>query len=169
MNRILLHLLVLVIPQTIFSQNVFEVAKFGTVQQARDILIKNERSFMAVDDRGFSPLILATYSGNDVVADFIIRYSDIDYVSPMGTALMAAVVKGNLELVRKLLHSNANPNLTDTNGVTALMFATQFKHRPIIDLLLSKNADKTIVDKNGRTAFEIATSTADDVIINLLK
>ena len=151
------------------TATVFEVAKSGTVQASKEIVRKDETSFMTFDERGFSPLIIATYSANNEVAKFIIRYSEIDYVSPMGTALMAAVVKGNEEIVENLLSNNANPNLTDSNGSTALMYAVQFKNRVIIELLLRYNADKEIVDKNGRTAFEIAVNGADETIITLLK
>lgn len=151
------------------SPTVFEVAKSGDLLAAKEILIKDEHAFMTKDARGFTPLIMAVYSGNDEIVKYIMRYSDVNYLSPMGTALMAATVKGNLELVESLLENQANPNLTDANGVTALMYAVQFKNRPIIELLLVNSADKNKVDKNGRTAFELATATNDDAIIKLLK
>ncbi len=171
MNKIFTGILIFFFSQS-YSQlqlDAFEIAKTGTLQNAKDLITQNHKSFKIIDNRGFSPLIIATYSGNDEVANFIMSYSDLDLVSPMGTALMAAVVKGNRELTFSLLSKKANPNLTDTNGTTALMYAVQFRNKELIEILLLHHSDKNLIDKNGRTAFEMATTSGDDLIINLLK
>ena len=171
MSKIFLTIFVLYCSQC-YSQlklDAFEVAKNGTTQNAAKLIAENEKAFLIVDSRGFSPLIFAVYSGNDAVANLIMRHSNINLVSQMGTALMAAVVKGNRELTLSLLNRKANPNLTDANATTALMYAVQFRNKELIELLLEHSADKNLLDKNGRTAFELATITGDESIINLLK
>ena len=95
--------------------------------------------------------------------------ANLDYTSTNGTALMACVIKGNIEMAEILLLNKANPDLTDINGITALMYAVQFQNEKMIQLLLDHKANKSIIDKQGKTAFEYAVSTKNELIINLFK
>ena len=102
--------------------------------------------------------------------DFLIaNNANVNYTSQEGTALMAATVKGNLDLVALLLKKGADPNLKNKTGITALMYAVQFKNVDIVKLLLNSGANKSLQDNEGRTAFEYAVFTKNDEIINLLK
>ena len=92
-----------------------------------------------------------------------------DALSEMGTALMACAVKGNVQIAKLLLEKGCNPDLTDANGTTALIYATQFKNSELIKALLKHNADKTKTDNKGKTAFEYAVFSGSEEIINLLK
>lgn len=154
-----------------FSQtDIFDIARKGTVEEVKTAMVHDPEIINSRNDQGYSPLILASYRGNVDVAHFLIKnVSDINGNSPMGTPLMAAVVKGNKEIVLALLEKNADPNLTDANGTTALIYAVQFKNAAIIKLLLSHKADKSKIDNKGKTAFEYAVFSNDDEIINLLK
>lgn len=155
----------------IFSQkDVFTIARNGTVDEMKVLFETNANSVNDVDKNGFSPLILASYRGNFEVAKYLISIvKDVNYQSPEGTALMAAVMRNNPELIELLITKKANLNATNNMGVTALMLATQFKNIEIITLLLKHNADKLLKDKEGKTAFEYAVSTNNDAIIQLLK
>lgn len=157
--------------QVAFSQqDIFDIARKGTAEQAAMAMKKNPDIINSVNVEGYSSLILACYRGNVPVANFLIKnVKDINGNSPMGTPLMAAVVKGNMEIVQALLENNANPNLTDANGTTALMYAVQFKNGDIIKLLLNYKADKSQIDNKGKTAFEYAVFSNNEEIINLLK
>lgn len=154
-----------------FSQtDIFDIARKGTVEEIKIAMKQNPEIINSLSDQGYSPLTLACYRGNVTVANFLIKnVKNINENSPMGTPLMAAIVKGNKEIVLTLLENNANPNLTDANGTTALIYAVQFKDPDIIKLLLSHKADKTKIDNKGKTAFEYAVFSNDDKIINLLK
>ena len=72
-------------------------------------------------------------------------------------------------LTELLLEKGCNPDLTDANGTTALIYATQFKNPELIKALLKHNADKSKIDSNGKTAFEYAVFSGNEDIINLLK
>ncbi|HEX8270057.1 MAG TPA: ankyrin repeat domain-containing protein [Flavobacterium sp.] len=153
-----------------FSQDVFEIARSGSVTEAEALLKNNPQAFNAVSPEGFSPLLLACYRGNSEVAKLLIKNgSDVNGKSNMGTPLMAAVVKGNSEIAQLLLNNRADPNSTDSNGTTALMYAAQFKNADLVQMLLKHKADKSKVDKNGKTAFEYAAFSENETIINLLK
>jgi len=150
--------------------NVFEVARKGTVEEANQLLKINPNAFNVVNEEGFSPLILACYRANNDVAKLIIEKGcDINQKSSMGTPLMASIVKGNNDMIAFLLLKNADANLTDENGITALIYAAMFKNKNAVMLLLQKKADKTKKDAKGKTAFEYAVFSGEEEIINLLK
>ncbi len=159
--------------QSIFSQtitDVFDIARKGTVGQAKEAVKANPKAFQTVNSEGYSPLILACYRANNEVAKYLIETgADINGSSSMGTPLMAAVVKGNNEIAKFLIEHKANPDIADANGTTALIYATMFKNTEIIKLLLVHNADKSKTDNKGKTAFEYAAFSGDETIINLLK
>lgn len=152
------------------QKDVFTVARNGTVEEMKMLVEKNTNCVNEVDSFGFSPLILASYRGNFEVAKYLITLvKDVNYESPEGTAVMAAVMRDNIELVQLLIEKNANLDLTNKTGVTALMLATQFKKIEIIKILLQHKANKLLKDNEGKTAFEYAVNTNDDIIIQLLK
>jgi ankyrin repeat protein len=173
MKQCLFFLLFLFTINLAFGQvnpDVFDIARKGTLLQAKSILKTNPNAFKTINSNGFSPLTLACYRGNNDVAKLLIETGcDINQKSTMGTPLMAAVVKGNNEMVQYLLLKNANVNLTDENGTTALIYAVQFNNTEALKTLLKQNADKEHVDKQGKTAFEYAVFSGNEGIINLLK
>lgn len=158
---------------SIFSQetlDVFDIARKGTVEQAKAILKTNPNAFNVVNNDSYSPLILACYRGNNEVAKLLIENgSDINVKSSMGTPLMAAVVKGNNEIAKLLIDKKADINGADPNGTTALIYAVQFQNKEILTLLVQSKADKTHKDNDGKTAFEHAVFAGNEEIINLLK
>ena len=167
----LVYLLILVCSNIQAQQlDVFDIARNGTAELARNLLKTDPQVFNTVNSEGFSPLILACYRKNNEVAKVIIANNgDINLVSPMGTALMASVVKSNLEIAQLLLEKNADLNAIDKNKTTALIYAVQFKNAEMVKLLLKHKADKTLKDSNGKTAFEYAAFSGNQEIIDLLK
>ncbi|MEN9336262.1 MAG: hypothetical protein RLZZ500_1249 [Bacteroidota bacterium] len=152
------------------TPDVFEIARNGNEIQAKEALLKNKNCFNLVNSNGFTPLILACYKGNLPVVECIINADvAINYNSPMGSALMAATVKGNLALVTLLLKHQADPNLSDDQGNTALIYAAMFQNVDIVKVLLSHGAQRDAKDGHGQTAFEHAIKTGNEELINLLK
>lgn len=172
MKSFLIFLSFFFITFSIFSQekiSIYDIARKGTIDQVQAIHKETPEIINTPNEHGFSPLILACYSGNESVAQYLIENSNVDFVSSEGTALMAAVVKGNVKLANLLLEKKANPNLTNQQGTTALIYAVQFKNAELISLLLKYNASKSQLDTDGKTAFEYAVFSGDETIINLLK
>lgn len=152
------------------EKTVFDIARTGTVEQITSLFKQNPKIVNATNDAGYSPLILASYRGNTHVAEFLINNgADVNANSSMGSPLMAAVVKGNIEMVKLLLEKKAGVNAADANGVTALIYAVQFRNAEILKILLDHKADKAHLDKEGKTAFEHAVFAGNESIINLLK
>ena len=173
MKKVILTLLLILANTLCFCQEtttVFDIARKGTLAQIKEIYKKNPKAVNSINKDGFSPLTLACYRENNEVAKFLIdKGSNINQKSSMGTPLMAAVVKGNMEMVNILLDKKADINGTDENGVTALIYAVQFRNVQAVKVLLQNKADKTKIDKQGKTAFEYAVFSGNEEIINLLK
>ena len=152
------------------TKSVFDVARSGTVEEMKDLMKKNPNVINEINDRGFSPLILACYRGNTKVADFLIDHvKDVNYKSSEGTALAGLSIRYNKDLVEHLLKKNANPNIADSTGTTPLLWAIKSGNKELIEILLKYKADKTQKDSMGMSPFEYALQTNNTEIINLLK
>ena len=69
------------------------------------------------------------------------------------TLLMKAAQSGNVEKIRQLLYSNANVNLKDNDGWTALMYAVRYSESyECVEELLQAGADSTIRNNYGSSA-----------------
>lgn len=173
MKKIYFFVVCLFFFNSTFSQvklTIFDVARSGNRTQIEEIFENNPKAIYLIDENGFSPLILACYRNNYEVAKFLIEHNgNINLLSPMGTALMAAVVKGNSVIAQLLLENKAEVNSTDAKGTTALMYAAMFNNSELIKLLLIHNADKSKIDNKGKTAFEYAVFSGNEEIINVLK
>jgi ankyrin repeat protein len=157
---------------SVSAQNtgLFDIARKGTLSEIK-LLFDNDKNIVnAIDENGASILILACYRGNLEVAKFLINNkADLNYVSNNGTALMACVFKNEFELVDELISKKANLDLTDGNGMTALMLAVQFTNVEMVKKLVSAGANKALKCKQDKTAFEYAAFSGNEQIINILK
>ncbi|TRX16095.1 ankyrin repeat domain-containing protein [Flavobacterium franklandianum] len=171
LKRKSLFILILTI-NVAFSQNTncFDVARKGNLSDIKLLFDNDKNSVNAIDDKGSSMLILACYRGNQEVAQFLIENgANLNYVSNNGTALMACVFKSEFLLVDELIKKSVNLDLTDVNGLTALMLAVQFKNTEMVKKLLNAKANTTLKCKQNKTAFEYAVFSNNEEIINLLK
>lgn len=170
------YLFVVIIPINVFFsqqvpfKDVFEVARKGKVDNMMQLYQNHKDSINAINSNGYSVLILACYHNNKEVAEFLIQnVQNINYASELGTALTATIFKNNVLLSKKLLENGANPNITDREGITPLMYAVQFQNADAVELLLSYKADKSLKNNQNKTAFELAVESHNQGIINKLK
>jgi len=94
---------------------------------------------------------------------------DVDSQANHGdTVLMGVSSNGLTKFVTLLLlEENANVDIQDQSGHTALMCASQHGHADIVALLLLRNADTQLQNEFGETAFDIAkTSAIKDMLSN---
>jgi len=160
------------ISSTLIAQekNVFDTARFGTVTEMEQLMKTDANTINAIDENGFTPLILAAYRNNEAVVRFLApKVTTIDHNCKSGTALTASSYKGLTSVVKVLLENKANPNIADTNGTTALIYATLAKNVEIINLLLKHGANKAHKDNRGNSALEYALISNNEKLINLLK
>ena len=149
---------------------IFEIARHGCVEDLQYVLENNPNVINYKNSSGFTPLILASYSGNVEVATLLAKHvKEINVNSDSGTALMAAVFKNDIEITKILLDLGADANLADPNGTTALHYATRFTNKEIIKLLVDYGADIKFKDNNGFSALDYALQDKDESILTLLK
>ena len=152
------------------TKDVFDTARSGTVDEMKLLVQKNRDTINTVNQSGFTPLILACYRGNNPVAEYLAQnVKNVNYNSSNGTALAAAVIKGNLAITQALLQRKADPNIADSLGVTPLVYAAQFQKTELVKLLLQYKANPLAADKEGKTPYDYAVFTKNSEIINLLK
>jgi ankyrin repeat protein len=171
MKKVVVFVLILLTNGYVFSQekNVFDIARKGTLSEMKAFYEKNTELINSTDDRKSSPLILACYRANVEVALFLAdKVKDINYNSGMGSALMAAVMSGNVLITKKLIEKKADLNQIDSDGKTALIYAVFFNKNDIAKLLIEAGANKSIKDSEGKTALDFANFNKNTELIILL-
>src|ERR1041385_6682168 len=78
-------------------------------------------------------------------------------------ALFAAIRRGAVNDVERLLAKGANPNARDAEETPALMAATLFAGADMLELLLKRGADPNIADGSGATALMWSVPDRDKV------
>ena len=64
---------------------------------------------------------------------------------------------GHTEIVHLLLENGSNPNMTDNDGRSSLMAASQEGYTETVHLLLEAGADPNMVNRMGITALMSAS------------
>jgi len=168
-------LVVLLFPVLVLSQNknnadVFKAVRQGNLNELQQYVRVNTNIVDTLNNHNHSLLIIAAYYGQQSIIEYILPYAtNLNHKSDNGTALAAAVVKNNLNIIRIFLKYKANVNLTDANGISPLMYAIMFKNIQVIKLLIKHGADIKLQDNTGKSTFEYAIASGDQEIINLLK
>lgn len=149
--------------------NIYDSSRKGDLENIKKLYKIDSDTISKADERGFTPLILATYHNNENVVDFLIEKKvEIDNADQIQTALQGASYKGYSSIAKKLLNAGAHPNYTDMNGMTALHYAVQFGHSDIVKELIKYNADPSIKDDNGVTPIDIAKQKDDSGMLSIL-
>lgn len=148
---------------------ILDVSRHGTVQELQSILDIDDNCLHHIDSSGVNALILAAYYNNNKVADLLIDAQiNINHQSPMGTALMAATVKSNTHVVKQLINQQAQLDLVDKQGKTALIYAVELGFNDIAKLLIEAGANKMIKDAFNNTAQDYALLRKNTELIILL-
>ncbi len=155
--------------QNALPTDVFDLARHGDSLAVAHWLAAQPTSLDSTNAAGYTPLMLAAYHGNRAfVAQAAPRVKDIDAGSAYGTALMAAAVKGEADIVGLLLAAGANPDLTDAQGATALIYAANFRHPDVVRVLLAAGANPDLADQRDYRALDYAQLHQHTELIILL-
>ncbi|MFN3909343.1 MAG: ankyrin repeat domain-containing protein [Flavobacterium sp.] len=171
MRNTTLIILVFLFQSIGFSQNeksIFDIARFGSVEELMNAYQKNPNVLSQTDSNGFSALILATYRNNQPIALKLIELDmELNYNSSMGSALMASVYKNNQVVFDALLKKQVDLNAVDNQSNTALMLAVITQNQYMVEKLLEKGASKSTINKDQKNAFMLALETNNKKIIEL--
>jgi ankyrin repeat protein len=152
------------------TATVFDIARKGTLEQAKEKLKENANAFNVINEEGYSPLLLACYRSNNALAKFLIdNGSDVNGKSKFGTPLMACIVKGNNEIAKILIDKKADMDFSDLSRMTALIYAVNFKNYEIVSSLVKAGVNVDFKDNKNNSALDYAIVMNDDLLIELLK
>src|SRR5260370_8868023 len=113
--------------------NLFTAARSNDVNLTKTRL-NAKADVNQTDDKGYTPLILATYNDNFEVAQLLLKDgANTEIKDHSGrTALMGASFKGNEREVKLLLDNGANATASDSKGMTSMMYAVMFGKTSVI-------------------------------------
>jgi len=143
----------------------------GNLEAARTILQNDPSLVHQPDERGFTPLVFATYSNQYAITRLLLEKGAlVDAQDANGnTALMGVAFKGFTDLATLLIDEyNAELNTQNNSGATALSFAAMFGQEEMAQLLLEKGADAAIADQNGHTPARYAQMKGFSALSSLL-
>ncbi len=146
--------------------DIFEIVRNGSAEDLSNLLKSKPEAANALDDNGYTPLLLAAYHGHKEMVEMLAPLvEDIDYNSSYGTALMGTSVKGHTEIAEILLNHGANPNALDADGTTPLIFAAMFQNEELALALLEAGADPNIKNQKGFSALDYAEMHKNTTLI----
>lgn len=148
---------------------------FDACRQGRDdvlpALLQAGVDIEVRDARGFSPLVIASYNGQETTTALLLAME----ASPDGpsgatgnTALMGVAFKGYEPIARRLIDAGADVNRRNGVGQTALMMAALFGQVALVDLLLAAGADRDARDEVGHTASSLAITQGNAAMVERL-
>ena len=117
------------------------------------------------------PLYYAALCGFRDLTEHLIRTHPMDINAKggdHGTAINAALAKGELEIAQTLLDNSANVNGVDLIGDSALHRAAEAGHHAVAELLLRYKADVTQEGAERRTPLHVAARAGELNICQLL-
>ena len=162
-------LLILAFNFSLAQTDVFDCARTGTAEEMDVFYTTNPKIVDSLNNRGSSPLTLAAYYNNLEVANYLINKVDnINGNSKDGTPLMAAVVKGHVEIAKALIDAGADPNLTDANGATALHYAVMFNNQELATILMDADASAFMKNNVGQSPLDFAKMHNDKTLNTIL-
>ncbi|WP_288388712.1 ankyrin repeat domain-containing protein [uncultured Alteromonas sp.] len=113
------------------------------------------------DEKGYTALILAAYHGHNDAVSYLLGKENINACqedNKGNTALMGAIFKGHLSVARKLMFAQCNIDETNSQGQTALMFASLFDRQSLVNELIEQGANPQHKDLAGNSVADIALS-----------
>ena len=120
---------------------------------------------------GYSALYLALTFENLVIVKLLLEAGanvDLAMGKKRMTVLMVAAVNDLLDAARLFFEFNANPNVTDKGGGTAVHYAVQEENVALTRLLVKHEADLNVQAVDGDTALHLATAKGDMANLRIL-
>jgi hypothetical protein len=153
------------------DENLYNAIRQGDRDLVQKMIGPRPDVLNKADSRGFTPLILATYSDQYEVARYLLEAgAEVDQLDRAGnTALMGVAFKGSGEMAGLLLKHGADINRKNSKGFTALSYACQFGNTDVARALLQEGADASIADNEGLTPLYHARVKGHDAIVALLE
>lgn len=145
----------------------FDAARLGRLD-VLPALLQAGADIAALDAKGHSPLILASYHGHEAATKLLLdQGAPVDQADAArgNTALMGVAFKGYLGMIDILLGAGAEPDAINHAGQTALMMAALFGHEAIVDRLIERGCDPQRKDAAGNSAVSVALGQGNEAMV----
>jgi ankyrin repeat protein len=157
-------------------QELMEAVRNNDLGAINQILIQNLALVNGVDNRGYSPLVLAAEHGRTEAARVLLqRGAQINFFSNIGinhTALMAASIQGHIDVVEVLLEHRADVTLHPNHQDSPIILAAQNFNFEIVRRLVVAGANPNDInrfsDGSGRSSLHYAAQRGDLETVDFL-
>ena len=149
----------------------FDAARLGRDDMI-PALLQAGADIAALDPKGYTPLILASYHGHQATTALLLQHGapvDTQDHARGNTALMGVAFKGYTQIAELLLDAGADAHSKNFAGQTALMMAALFGHSAIVDLLVDRGSDPHVQDAAGNSAISVAETQNNELMVARLK
>ena len=140
--------------------NLFEAAAAGKFDEVANLVYTHPEALNFYAEDGFTPLGLACYFGHYEIARYLVlKGADVNLPSNNGFRvypLHSAVAGDYTQIARMLIENNAQVNVKQQAGVTALHSAAQNGNIDLLILLLEHGADVNIRMEGGKLPADLA-------------
>ncbi|MFA6971612.1 MAG: ankyrin repeat domain-containing protein [Gallionella sp.] len=147
----------------------FEAVEMGS-RTAVALFIEAPSNLEIRDNRGWTPLMMAAFSGRDEIVSLLIQYkADVNALDLGGnSALHWAAFGGHISCAKQLIAHQARLNSCNNFGWTPLMQATARNHLEMVALLIASGTDLDAAANDGYTALHKAVTSGYSEIVQLL-
>ena len=137
----------------------YEAASLGDLETLRNETRRNPSLINAPSGEGFTTLHLAAFYAKPELVEFLIRAgANVAQIArrPRVMPLHSAIAGRCLVCTRLLLHSGADANAPEDNGLRPLHAAAAANDRSLAELLMSHRADPAVPADGGKTPIDVA-------------
>lgn len=137
--------------------------------EAAEVLLKFNANPKAKVD-GFSPIMLASYSGHLNVIKLFLEYKQgIESLTDDGQSILSiASMQGHDVLVKYFIRNNANILSQDDKGYSPILYAAQNNHIKVIKTLLETGVSIESKDHRGVSLLSVAIMNNHEDIVDFL-
>ncbi|KAL9233701.1 hypothetical protein vseg_008661 [Gypsophila vaccaria] len=132
-------------------------------------LIHEGADVNALDNFGTTPLLEAVKNGHDKVADLLRKEGATLDIKDVGSVLCAAVARGDIEFLKRLLSNGINPNSNDYDHRTPLHVAASQGLYLVAKMLVDAGANVFLKDRWGSTPLDEARMCGNKNLIKLFE
>jgi ankyrin repeat protein len=140
--------------------NLFEASAAGEFDTVANLVYAHPEAINFYSEDGFTPLGLACYFGHYEIARYLVlKGADVNMPSNNGFQvypLHSAAAGNYTDIARMLMENNADVNVKQQAGATALHSAAQNGNIDLLILLLSHGADVNIRMEGGKLPADLA-------------
>ena len=152
--------------------SLFEAAAAGKFDVVAHMVYQHPDAINFYAEDGFTPLGLACYFGQDEIARYLVlKGADVNLPSNNGFKvypLHSAAAGNYTAIARMLIENNAQVNVKQQAGATALHSAAQNGNIDLLIMLLEHGADVNVRMEGGKLPADLAREKGFDDIADIL-